>query len=91
MNSITYNTYDHRVKELIIQSKNTELFPDIKIPKSTIRSWMNQGIRKVVSPFEDDEITTKLLKYKDLENKYNISVPLGSPKACSAVYVKVSQ
>ena len=70
MNSITYNTYDHRVKELIIQSKNTELFPNIKIPKSTIRSWMNQGIRKVISPFEDDEITTKLQKYKDLENKY---------------------
>ena len=32
MNSATtYNSYDHRLKELIIQSKNPKLFPDINI------------------------------------------------------------
>ena len=70
MNSATtYNTYDHRIKEIIIQCKNPKLFPDINIPRATVQEWMSKGIKKVVSPFEDDEIATKLVKYQDLENK----------------------
>ncbi len=65
----TYNTYDHRIKELIIQCKNPKLFPDINIPRATVHEWMSNGIKKVVSPFEDDEIASKLVKYHDLENK----------------------
>ena len=65
----TYQSYDHRLKEIIIENKNPKLFPDINIPRTTIQGWMSKGIKNVVSPFEDKEVKTKLAKYQELENK----------------------
>ena len=68
----TYNSYDHRFKEMIIKSQNPELFSEINIPRTTARNWMSHGIKEVVTPFEDDKIEAKLLKYQDLENKCKV-------------------
>ena len=34
----TNNSYDHRLKEMIIKSKNPKLFPEINIPRTTARN-----------------------------------------------------
>jgi len=41
--------YDHRIKEAIVRSRNPGLFPELRIPPSTARSWIERGLGKVVS------------------------------------------
>ena len=38
-----YSTYDPRVKALIVQTKRTDLFPQLKIPRTTALHWIKQG------------------------------------------------
>jgi len=42
-------TYDHRIQEAICESGDRDLFPELNIPRSTIRSWINRGTTDVVS------------------------------------------
>jgi hypothetical protein len=42
-------TYDHRIQEAICETGNRELFPELKIPRSTIRSWIHRGRPDVVT------------------------------------------
>jgi hypothetical protein len=37
-------TYDHRIKQAILEFEHRDLFPDFKIPQSTIRSWVHRGL-----------------------------------------------
>ncbi|MFQ5592445.1 MAG: hypothetical protein ACE5HE_14905, partial [Phycisphaerae bacterium] len=46
--------YDHRIKEQIIRSRNPNLFPELNIPPSTARSWIQRGIGEVVSLHPDN-------------------------------------
>jgi hypothetical protein len=41
--------YDHRIKEQIVRSRNPNLFPELHIPPSTARSWIQRGLGEVVS------------------------------------------
>jgi len=41
--------YDHRIREAICRTGNPCLFPDLKIPYSTIRSWLSRGCPEVVT------------------------------------------
>ena len=41
--------YDHRIREAILESGDCELFPELEIPKSTIRSWVHRGLPDVVT------------------------------------------
>ena len=41
-------TYDHRIREMICETGDPALFPELKIPRSTIRSWLQRGIPEVV-------------------------------------------
>ena len=41
--------YDHRIREAILESGDRELFPELEIPKSTIRSWVHRGLPDVVT------------------------------------------
>ncbi len=41
--------YDHRIREAILESGDRELFPELEIPKSTIRSWIHRGLPDVVT------------------------------------------
>ena len=41
--------YDHRIKEQVVRSRNPHLFPELHIPPSTARSWIQRGLGEVVS------------------------------------------
>ena len=42
-------TYDHRIRETILESGDRNLFPELEIPQSTIRSWIHRGLADVVT------------------------------------------
>jgi hypothetical protein len=42
-------TYDYRIQEAICESGNRDLFPELNIPRSTIRSWIHRGAPDVVT------------------------------------------
>jgi len=42
-------TYDHRIREMICETGDPRLFRELKIPRSTIRSWLCRGIPDVVT------------------------------------------
>ena len=42
-------SYDYRIQEAIFESGDRELFPELEIPRSTIRSWIHRGVPDVVT------------------------------------------
>jgi hypothetical protein len=42
-------TYDYRIQEAICESGDRDLFPELEIPPSTIRSWIHRGAPDVVT------------------------------------------
>jgi transposase InsO family protein len=42
-------TYDYRIQEAICESGDRNLFPELNIPRSTIRSWIHRGMPEVIS------------------------------------------
>ena len=42
-------TYDYRIQEAICESGDRDLFPELEIPPSTIRSWIHRGVPDVVT------------------------------------------
>ena len=42
-------TYDYRIREAICTSGDRELFPELNIPRSTIRSWIHRGTPDVIT------------------------------------------
>jgi hypothetical protein len=42
-------SYDYRIREAICESGDPDLFPELNIPSSTIRSWLHRGVPDVVS------------------------------------------
>ena len=42
-------TYDYRIREAICESGDRDLFPELNIPRSTIRSWIHRGMPEVIS------------------------------------------
>jgi hypothetical protein len=42
-------TYDYRIQEAICESGDRDLFPELNIPRSTIRSWIHRGAPDVVT------------------------------------------
>ncbi len=49
MSTCSRRTYDHRIKQQIAKAGNPELFPELEIPRSTVRSWIRRGMGSVVS------------------------------------------
>ena len=45
----TRRLYDHRIREMICETGDPDLFPELGIPRSTIRSWLHCGIPDVVT------------------------------------------
>ena len=41
--------YDYRIREAICESGDRELFPELNIPRSTVRSWAHRGTPDVVT------------------------------------------
>ena len=42
-------TNDYRIQEAICESGDRDLFPELEIPRSTIRSWIHRGLPDVVT------------------------------------------
>jgi hypothetical protein len=42
-------SYDYRIQAAICETGDRELFPELGIPRSTIRSWIHRGAPDVVS------------------------------------------
>jgi putative transposase len=42
-------TYDHRIKNTILESGDRNLFPELEIPESTVRSWIHRGVSEAVT------------------------------------------
>mgnify|MGYP005662336905 CR=1 FL=1 len=65
-----YRKYDHRIRNLIANSKDPFLFPKLKIPLSTARSWIKKGPVEVVTSSSLDISNDWLVeKIARLENK----------------------
>jgi len=47
--SFPRQSYDHRIREAICESRDPDLFPELNIPNSTIRSWLQRGVPDVVT------------------------------------------
>jgi transposase InsO family protein len=46
--------YDHRIKEQILRSRNPNLFPELHIPPSTARSWIQRRLGEIVWLYPDN-------------------------------------
>ena len=42
-------TYDYRIQEAICETGDRDLFPELNIPRSTIRSWIHRGPPDVIT------------------------------------------
>ena len=47
--SLPRQSYDHRIREAICESRDPDLFPELEIPNSTIRSWLHRGVPDVIT------------------------------------------
>jgi uncharacterized protein YbgA (DUF1722 family) len=56
MNNRKRRVYNHRISEQIVRSRNPNLFPELRIPPSTARSWISRGLGEVVSLGEHSEV-----------------------------------
>ena len=56
------NSYDHRLRNAIVLSRKPDLFPEIKIPRSTTREWLRLGVRKVITHSSLDMSSTVLVE-----------------------------
>lgn len=45
----TRRTYDHRIREVTCETGDPDVFPELKIPRSTIRNWLHRGVSDVVT------------------------------------------
>ena len=45
--------YDHRIRQAIVASGTPRLFPHLRLPPSTARSWIRRGCPPVVSTTEN--------------------------------------
>jgi hypothetical protein len=41
--------YDYRIRQTICETGDPDLFPELDIPRSTVRSWIHRGVPDVVT------------------------------------------
>jgi hypothetical protein len=58
---VPYRSYDHRLKRAIADSGDPDLFPELKIPRSTARGWIRHGVPSVVTAQDLDLDSQALL------------------------------
>ncbi|MGE0174042.1 MAG: hypothetical protein AB7T49_14690 [Oligoflexales bacterium] len=58
---MSYRIYDHRVKQLVVATGNPELFPELRIPRSTALTWIRNGVREVVTARDLDQDYSRLI------------------------------
>ena len=66
----THRTYDHRIKQLIADTGNPNLFPSLNIPPSTAREWIKKRSFNVVTIPELEQSSEDLaIKINELKNE----------------------
>ena len=82
----TRRTYDHRIRETICETGDPGLFADLKIPRSTIRSWLHRGIPDVVTCDSlSPEKTELLAEMQELRHRVSVLCALQLQRAESRV------
>ena len=72
ISSVARRSYDHRLKNSVACSRNSNLFPELAIPKRTTSRWASGGRLSVVTASEFTENHSDLVaKLKDLEVRCN--------------------
>ena len=76
-------TYDHRIREHIYRTRNPNLFPALRIPRSTTATWLRRGSRPVVSCTRpSDDVTTLRAQVATLETRVRrLAAVLGLQRA----------
>ncbi len=62
-------TYDDRIQEAIWETGDRDLFPELNIPRSTIRSWIHRGPPDEVFLGIGDEVSKRLAEARDSARK----------------------
>jgi hypothetical protein len=85
----TRRTYDHRIREMICETGDPDLFPELKIPRSTLRSWLHRGIPDVVTSEPlSAERTHLLVAMQELRHRLAV---LGAIVGLLVVMLRVSE
>jgi transposase InsO family protein len=82
-------TYDYRIQEAICESGDRDLFPELKIPRSTIRSWIHRGTPDVVSC--DFAIRNRTELVAEIENLRRRTALLGTVVGLLIAILRVSE
>jgi hypothetical protein len=65
-----YRKYDPMVKKMIIETGNRNLYPELKIPRTTINYWLKSSKKKVISSLDNSyERSITALKRENFELK----------------------
>jgi len=82
-------TYDHRIRQAICESGDRELFPELGIPPSTIRSWIHRGIADVVASGRDPDSYAEMAV--EIERLRRRNAALGAIVGLLAALLRVSK
>ncbi|GAF73988.1 unnamed protein product, partial [marine sediment metagenome] len=85
----TRRSYDHRIREMICETGDPDLFAELKIPRSTIRSWLHRGIPDVVTCDSLSAEETELLA--ELQALRHRAAVLGAIVGLLVVMLRVSE
>ena len=70
-----YRVYDHRLKKAIHDSGNPNLFPDLRIPRSTALGWIRRPVPDVVTTEEVDlDSEALVLRCQELKRERDVAV-----------------
>jgi hypothetical protein len=82
-------TYDYRIQEAICETGDRDLFPELNIPRSTIRSWIHRGTTDVVSC--DFAIRDRTELVAEIENLRRRTALLGAVVGLLTAMLRVSK
>jgi putative transposase len=82
-------TYDYRIQEAICETGDRDLFPELNIPRSTIRSWIHRGTTDVVSG--DFRIRDRTELVAEIENLRRRTALLGAVVGLLIAMLRVSK
>ena len=65
MKPSSYRQYSHKIKRMIVKSKNPNLFPELRIPRSTAYHWIRHGVRRPYGIIKTDDIGKNTNPYSE--------------------------
>lgn len=66
-------SYDHRIRQAVVEAGSIDLFPALEIPDSTLRSWLQRGPANVVALADEDaEVSVLRARLANLERRVDV-------------------